>query len=79
MLIRRATVQPKQIATRLNKSLDELGVPTDKAERSAILAKMLNIPRHEARSLLEGLLLPNDELCAKISQEFEIDLPVRHS
>ena len=71
-------MQAKQLAAKLNKNLDELGVPSEKGERSGILGKMLNIPRHQARSLLDGLLLPDDELCTKISHEFDIDLPVKH-
>lgn len=63
----------KQFAEQLNKSLDELGVPIHIKERSAILSKMLHIPRQQAWSLLEGHIFPDENLLQKIATELEID------
>lgn len=63
----------KQFAEQLNKSLDELGVPIHIKERSAILSKMLHIPRQQAWSLLEGHIFPDENLLQKIAAELEIN------
>jgi hypothetical protein len=62
----------KPFAEKLNKSLDEIGVPNNK-ERPAILSKMLDIPRQLAWNLLEGYTLPTQELLERLVSEFEID------
>ncbi len=63
----------KHFAQRLNKCLDELGVPSDVRGRSAILSKMLQIPRQQAWMLLEGHQIPNEALLNQIAQEFEVE------
>lgn len=63
----------KHFANRLNKALDDLDVPTPIRERSIILAKMLHIPKQQAWSLLEGHLLPDDNLLQQIANELELD------
>lgn len=63
----------KHFAERLNKCLDELGVPFDRRGRGAILSKMLQIPRHQAWLLLEGHQLPDEALLNQIAQEFEVE------
>lgn len=63
----------KHFAERLNKCLDEVDAPTQVRERSVILSKMLDISKHEAWSLLEGRMLPNQELLQQIAEEFDVD------
>jgi len=63
----------KQFATRLNKSLDELGLPSNQRERSAILSKLLSITRQQAWMLVEGNLLPDEPLLASLTRELEVD------
>lgn len=63
----------KHFAERLNKCLDELGVPTDTRGRSAILSKMLQIPRQQAWMLLEGHQIPDENLLNEIAEEFEVE------
>ena len=63
----------KHFAERLNKCLDELGVPHDARGRSAILSKMLQIPRQQAWMLLEGHQVPDEALLNTIAQEFEVE------
>lgn len=64
----------KQITDIINKSLDDLGVPAGIKDRATILSKMLQIPKQQAWGLLEGQILPDDELLQIIAAEFEIDL-----
>ena len=68
----------KQFVYELNKSLDELGVPINSKERVTILSKMLNIPKPQAWSLLEGQILPDKELFNKILNELDIDPSCLH-
>jgi hypothetical protein len=63
----------KQFSEKLNRSLDELGVPINNKERTLILSKMLDIPRQHAWNLLEGHLLPDPAMWEKIQSEFEIE------
>ena len=63
----------KHFSERLNKCLTELSVPPDTRERSAILSKMLQIPRQQARMLLEGHQLPDEALLLQILEEFEVE------
>ncbi|MBA3661005.1 MAG: hypothetical protein H0W64_04710 [Gammaproteobacteria bacterium] len=63
----------KHFADRLNHCLDETGAPANVRERTVILSKMLDIPKHQAWTMLEGNLLPNEELLTTIATEFEVD------
>jgi hypothetical protein len=62
----------KQIATELGKYLDEIGAPAIIRERSAILSKILDIPKQLAWSLLEGQAALDPELWHKINAELEL-------
>ena len=64
----------KQLAEQLNKSLDDLNTPAPMRERAAFLGKMLDIPKQQALSLLEGHLIPDDNLLERIEAELEIDI-----
>ena len=44
----------KQFSERLNKELDEIGVPQHNAERVEALAKLIHVPRFKAESILSG-------------------------
>jgi len=63
----------KHFAQRLNSCLDDTDAPPHVRERAAILSKMLDIPKHQAWSLLEGQLLPDADLLQRIANEFEVD------
>lgn len=63
----------KEIAEKLNQTLDELGLPNNIRERSSLLSKMIDIPKQQAWSLLEGQSLPEGELIEKIATELEIE------
>jgi hypothetical protein len=66
----------KQLAIQVNKTLNDLGVPTNTRERASILSKMLDITKQQAWSLLEGTISPDDTLLIKIASELEIDCSV---
>lgn len=63
----------KLFADRLNQCLDETGAPLSVRERSMILSRMLDIPKHQAWGLLEGQLLPDEILLEKVAKEFEVE------
>ncbi len=63
----------KNFAKRLNKCLDEMGVPSDTRDRSAILSKMLHISRQQTRMMLEGYQLPDDLVLSQLAREFEVE------
>lgn len=63
----------KQFAQQLNKVLDDMEVPTPIKERSVILSKMVNIPKQQAWSLLEGHVLPDAHLLNTLIVELEVD------
>lgn len=65
---------PKRFAERLNLCLDDIETPSSIRERTVILSKMLEISRHQALNLLEGHQYPDQFLCQKIANEFEVDL-----
>lgn len=67
------TDKTKSFAKRLNKCLDELGVPADTRNRSAILSKMLRISRQQTRMMLEGYQLPDDFTLGLLAKEFEVE------
>lgn len=64
----------KQFAEKLNKCLDDTDAPKNIRERSVILSKMLDISKQQAFSLLEGHVLPNDDIIQQIADEFEVDV-----
>lgn len=62
----------KQVALELCKYLDEIGAPPIIRERSAILSKILDIPKQLAWGLLEGQAALDPELWSKINAELEL-------
>ncbi len=64
----------KRLADQVNKTLDDMGVPTNTRERAAILSKMLDIPKQQAWTILEGQILTDELTLNKISSELEIDM-----
>lgn len=64
----------KDFAEKLNKCLDESDAPALVRERAGILSKMLDIPKQQAWSILEGHIIPEQTLLQRIAAEFEVDL-----
>ena len=63
----------KYFAVQLNKALDDLGVPVAARERVAAFSKMMDIPKPQANSLLDGHLIPDDDLLQRIATELEVE------
>jgi hypothetical protein len=64
----------KDFAEKLNKCLDESEAPALVRERASILSKLLDIPKQQAWSILEGHLLPEHSILQRIAVEFEVDV-----
>ena len=64
---------PKLFAQRLDQCLNDMDAPTNDRERALVLSKLLDIPRQQAWSLLEGYQLPEAALLTRIANEFEVD------
>jgi hypothetical protein len=63
----------KRFSKRLNQCLDDIEAPISSRERAAILSKILHISKPQARSLVEGYQLPDQDLMKKIVHTFEIE------
>ncbi len=61
----------KQFAEKLNQLLDDMDVPNGIRERSVIFSKMLNIPKQQGWALLEGQIIPDQDLLSKIAAELD--------
>jgi len=63
----------KHFSDQLNKSLDDLGLPQNSRERANALSKMLDIPKQQAWSLLEGHVLPDQDLLQRVASELDVE------
>ena len=63
----------RQFSERLNKELDEIGVPERTDERIEVFSKLIKIPRFKAEALLNGNTLPDAPLLKILSEELEIN------
>ncbi len=64
----------KTFAKKLNHCLDESGAPSSPRDRANVLSKLLDIPRQQAWSLLEGHQAPDEDTIKQIANEFEVDM-----
>ena len=62
----------KKFAERLNKALDDIGVPQKSDERVDVFSKLLKIPRFKADSLLNGTMLPDAHVLELLTNELEV-------
>lgn len=63
----------KIFAERINKALDDIGVPERQDERIEVFAKLVKIPRFKAEAFLNGSLLPDSALLQLLCTEFEVN------
>jgi hypothetical protein len=63
----------KHFAVRLNKILDDLGMPIPPRDRALTLSKMLDIPKHQAWGLIDGHIVPDQDLLERIAIELDVD------
>ncbi len=57
---------------RLNHELNEIGMPELFDERVESFAKVFKTPRFKAASILNGNILPDEDLLKRLSQELEV-------
>ena len=62
----------KQFSERLNKELDEIGVPQRNDERIEVFAKLIKTPRYKAEAILNGHTLPDAPLLNLLAEELEV-------
>ena len=62
----------KRFSERLNKELDEIGVPQRSDERVEVFAKLLKVPRFKAEALLNGNTNPEAPLLKLLAEELEV-------
>lgn len=63
----------KLFTERLNKELDDIGVPQRSDERIEVFAKLLKVPRFKAEAILNGLTKPETPLLDTLAKELEIN------
>lgn len=63
----------KQFSERLNKELDEMGVPTQHDERVAVFAKLIKMPRFKAEAILNGSMSVKAPLIDILADELEVN------
>ena len=64
----------RQFSERLNKELDDIGVPECFEERVAVFSKLIKVPRFKAEALLNGSMVLDPLLLDMIANELEISV-----
>ncbi|KTD21044.1 hypothetical protein [Legionella londiniensis] len=62
----------KQFAERLNKELDDMGVPQRRDERIEIFSKLIKVPRYKAEAILNGYTNLEPALLDQLAEELEV-------
>jgi hypothetical protein len=63
----------KHFAERLNRCLTDTDAPEQLRERASILSKLIDVPKQDAWSFLEGHQIPHIDILERIASEFEVD------
>lgn len=63
----------KQFSERLNKELDNIGLPMLSAERIDAFSKLMKIAKFKAEALLNGMTVPAEELLENLAMELEVN------
>jgi hypothetical protein len=63
----------KLFSERLNRELDNIGVPPRNEERVEAFAKLIKLPKFKAEAFLNGAVLPDNQLLALIAEELEVN------
>lgn len=63
----------KQFAERLNKELDDMGVPQRSNERIEVFAKLIKVPRFKAEAILNGSTNLESALLEQLAKELEVN------
>ena len=62
----------KHFSERLNKELDEIGVPQPSDERVEAFSKLIKVPRFKAEAILNGHTNPEAPLLQMLADELEV-------
>ncbi len=62
----------KKFSERLNKALDDIGVPERSNERVEIFSKLIKVPRFKADAILNGTMPLDAHLLEILTQELEV-------
>ena len=62
----------KQFSERLNKELDDIGVPQRNDERVEVFSKLIKVPRFKAEAILNGNTNPEAPLMKLLTDELEV-------
>lgn len=63
----------KHFSERLNKELDNIGVPLSQPERIDVFHKLMKIPKFQAEAILNGIMTPHGELLDHLASELEVN------
>lgn len=63
----------KKFSERLNRELDNIGVPEVLNERIEVLSRLIKIPKFKAEALLSGSVQPDTNLLKILAQELEVN------
>lgn len=63
----------KRFSERLNKELDDIGVPQRSDERVEVFAKLIKIHRFKAEAILNGNTNPEAPLLELLAKELEVN------
>jgi hypothetical protein len=63
----------KIFAERLNKELDNIGMPTLLHDRIEAFSKLIKIPKFKAEAYINGIYLPSNDLLILLGEEFEVN------
>ena len=63
----------RQFSERLNKALDDIGVPERLDERIGIFAKLIKVPRFKAEAILNGNMMIDESLLTLITEELDVN------
>ena len=62
----------KQFSERLNKELDDIGVPERSDERIEVFSKLIKVPRFKAEAILNGHTTIDAPLLDVLAEELEV-------
>lgn len=64
----------KKLTERLNKELDELGVPSLMIERVQVCSKLFKLPKFKIEALLNGIVAFDANSMQKIADELHVSI-----
>ncbi|WP_454784512.1 hypothetical protein [Legionella sp. WA2024007413] len=64
----------KKLTERLNRELDELGVPALMTERVQVCSKLFQLPKFKIEALLHGVIALDSTSMQKVANELEVSM-----